>query len=77
VTRLRQQQLDQRIAKAEGAFSRLGRVDVARQIGSPQTTVITVTRPGLPNSPGLPNLAFRGQLSIMNASSYCGVLVTR
>jgi len=46
VTRLRQHQLEQRIAKVEGAFSRLGRVDVARQIGSPQTTVITVTHPG-------------------------------
>jgi hypothetical protein len=46
VTRLHQQQLDQRIVTIEGAFRRLGHVDVARQDGSPQTVVITVTHPG-------------------------------
>jgi hypothetical protein len=46
VTRLRQQQLDQRLATIEGAFRRLGHVDVARQDDSPQTIVVTVTHPG-------------------------------
>lgn len=46
MTRLRPQQLDQRIATVEGAFRHLGHVDVARQEGSPQTIVITVTHPG-------------------------------
>jgi hypothetical protein len=46
VTRLRKQQLDQRIAKAEGALRRLGHVDSERQTGSPQTIVITITHPG-------------------------------
>jgi hypothetical protein len=46
VTRLRLQQLDQRIATIEGAFRRLGHVDVARQDDSLQTFVITVTHPG-------------------------------
>ena len=43
---LRSQQLDRRIEKAEGAFRRLGTVEVARQKGTPQTIVITVTHPG-------------------------------
>ncbi len=46
MTRLRQQQLDQRIATGESAFRRLGHVDVARQTGSPQTIVFTVVHPG-------------------------------
>ena len=46
MTRLRKQQLDQRIAKAEGALRRLGHVDSERQTGSPQTIVITITHPG-------------------------------
>ena len=46
MTGLRQQQLDQRIATVEGAFRRLGQVDVARQEGNPQTVVITLTHPG-------------------------------
>ena len=46
MTRLRRQQLDQRIATVEGAFRRLGHVEVARQEDSPQTIVVTVTHPG-------------------------------
>ena len=46
MTRLRPQQLKQRIAKIEGAFRRLGHVDVARQTGSPQTIVVTIAHPG-------------------------------
>ncbi|MFH0751826.1 MAG: hypothetical protein V2B17_08315 [Chloroflexota bacterium] len=46
MTQLRQQHLEQRIATGEGAFRRLGHVDVARQTGSPQTIVITITHPG-------------------------------
>jgi len=46
VTRLRQQQLDQRIATVEGAFRRLGHLDVSRQDDSPQTIVMMVTHPG-------------------------------
>jgi hypothetical protein len=46
VTRLRQRQLERRIAKVEGAFRRLGHVDVERQTGSPQTIVITIAHPG-------------------------------
>lgn len=46
MTRLRQQQFDQRVARVEGAFRRLGHVDIALQTGNPQTIVITVTHPG-------------------------------
>ena len=46
MTRLRKQQFDQRVATVEGAFSRLGHVEVALQAGSPRTNVITVAHPG-------------------------------
>ena len=57
--RLRAQQLDQRFSTAEGVFTRLGEVDVARQRGDAQSIVLTVSHPGW-GAPASANLRFVG-----------------
>ncbi len=44
--RLAPQKFDQRISDIEGAFKRLGQVEVARGTRNPQTVLITVEHPG-------------------------------
>jgi hypothetical protein len=45
-TRLSPQRFEQRISDFEGAFKRLGKVEIARGTGSPQTVTILVEHPG-------------------------------